>query len=216
MTRFRTITHLALIALILTNCKYKTAEDTSNGGGGDSCMSFLACGGDPTGTWNINGICLKGDLNAEMFAETNLPVDCSDIFQNAAISASGSITYANSTETLNFDTTITATAQYTESCLSAVLGQPSTMDSTTCNDLQTQWSSRVNVDSASCSLIGTTCSCAISETLSVNKTNGYTIDIDALNYMNGSSSEFCVSGVTLSILKPSLYGTLSGVISSNQ
>jgi hypothetical protein len=216
MTRFRRIAYLALMAFILTDCKYKTAEDTGNGGIPDSCMSFLACGGDPTGTLHVSDICLKGDLNAEMFSETNLPTDCSNLFQNAVISASGSLTYANNTETLNWVTKITVTAQYTDSCLSAVLGQPSTMDSTICNDLQTQWSNRVNIDSAVCSLIGTTCSCAISESISVNNTNGYTVDIDTLNYTNGSHSDFCVSGATLSILKPGLYGTLSGVISANQ
>lgn len=216
MGRLTPSLYIVLFPLVLIDCKYEPASDDTSSGGGNACLSFFACGGDPTGTWNVSTLCFNGDLNAELFAETNLPADCSLLFQNATLTGTGTLTYANGAETLNIAATISVTAQYTEPCLSAVTGQNSTMDLTTCSELQNQWANQINVKSASCSLIGTTCRCSITETKPLDSVNDYTISGNSLEYVKGDSADYCVSGASMTLRKQGLLGTLTGVISASQ
>jgi hypothetical protein len=215
--RFAASVIALLVLFVLPNCKYPTSSSTSTSSGGPStCETFYACGGSLSGAYSVDTLCPSGDLNAELFAESNLPAACSGIFQNAAVTATGTLSYTDTAETSDITATIDVTVGYTENCLSAVMGQTTTMDLATCTGLQSQWASRTDVDSVSCSLVGTMCSCALSEVRTFNTVTAYTTSGNTIAYTTGAFADYCVSGSTLAIVKPNLFGTLSATISAHQ
>ena len=59
--------------------------------------AFTACGGDPTGTWNVAGVCLDGDLAAAYNAQRSAA--CATQTTGADVGATGSATYKAATAT---------------------------------------------------------------------------------------------------------------------
>jgi len=86
---------IVVLALFWTSC-----------GGGSSNQSgtcsgtFSACGGDPTGTWNIAGMCTENSVASILNEEYGLQASsCGDIVKSASLTMTGTTTYSSGTIT---------------------------------------------------------------------------------------------------------------------
>ena len=57
--------------------------------------TFTACGGDPTGTWNLSGVCIEGDLVAALNSQQTAA--CNTQTTKATVKGSGSVMYVAAT-----------------------------------------------------------------------------------------------------------------------
>ncbi len=87
-----------------------------------SCGGVPQCGGTVDGKWQLDSVCLEGDLATALDANLSLPPACSHTIETASISASGTVTFATGTETDDLTGTMTANAVYTAACESAIAG----------------------------------------------------------------------------------------------
>jgi hypothetical protein len=214
--RFHILTSALLLTVLLANCKYPTGDNNDMSGNSKepqtNCLGFFACGGDISGTWMVDSMCLNDDLSTELLSELNLPSECSEFFQNATVSTTGTLTYANDNETAKLTETLAITVEYTDLCLSALVGQTTLMDLSACNDMQNQLATRADVRAVTCSLVGTTCMCSLTEKRVIDTLTGYVANGTSLAYITGDSADYCVSDSTLTLRKTGLVGSLSGTI----
>src|SRR5690242_18707076 len=57
------------------------------------CKSFSACGGDPAGTWQLDGACVD-DLD-RLFADITDQPACKDFFRNSRLRTTGTYTFSD-------------------------------------------------------------------------------------------------------------------------
>jgi hypothetical protein len=170
---------------------------------------FKACGGDPTGTWDIVSACIEGDLvaaeNADMAADYP---SCRNTFSAASVDfMSGSVTYGAGEYTYDAKQQATETFAYTPACVSDLGGV--TLNASVCSSLAQGLNSHSGV-TATCSF-ATNCACrmVVADTNTTSGTyevSGTTIDED-----NGSSYDFCVSGNTMT-QRQAIRGDAYGVV----
>jgi hypothetical protein len=163
---------------------------------GTTCSgTFDACGGDPTGTWDIVSICAEGDLvsafNAELSAKQ---AACSSTFTAASLAAAGSVTYAAGNVSYTGNVEVSESLSYTSACVSAVSGG-ATLNASTCSQIQNNLNNEPNTQST-CNF--TTANCNCNTTVSNSPTSGtFTASKSTITESNGSSYEFCVNGTTM-------------------
>lgn len=182
-------------------------DDSSSNGG--SCASFSACGGDITGTWLVDDICVEGDLGAELAAEAGVPSKCNDLYQNIDVTVGGTVSYANGVETPNITMNMTMVAHYSEACLSDIAGQTVSMSQTICEALQSAVTNGTSITSATCALSGGACDCTLtSAPTTLTDTDTYTVTGKTLTYSGGDVVDYCATSTTLNLRKTAGFGSL--------
>ena len=152
------------------------AEVTIQFGG---CTDFTACGGDPTGTWDYDSICIE-----DPFADVRDA--CGTItFEDTMGTARGRVRLDGATVSRDVTVMISATAIFDPSC--AIAG---------CDTIE--GALRMALTSASCAAnAGGGCDCAISETVRIDETDGYRVEGTQVITDDGTTYDFCVAGGTM-------------------
>lgn len=159
---------------------------------GSTCgESFEACGGDPSGTWEISDVCVQGDLTAVANAEYSKDAtSCAALCSSASLNARGFVTYEAGTYTANAVLTISESLQATQACYEALSNAP--WSSSSCTAL-TQMLQTDHSTTASCANTGSGCDCAYTSS-SVAQDAAYTVSGTSLIASDGTATEFCVQG----------------------
>ena len=172
----------------------------ASGTGGSSVAActgtFKACGGDPTGTWDIVSACIEGNLVSAFNAA--IAVDypsCASIFSAFNVTVlSGSATYSSGNYTYNSINGAAETVVYTPACVSAI--QSTTLTASVCSSLEQDLNSETGATATCTYASNCTCHSVISN---VDTSSGtYTIGGSSITEDSGQSYEFCVSGNTMS------------------
>jgi hypothetical protein len=171
------------------------------GGGSGSiptCGVFQACGGDLTGTWTFDGMCGEGDIATSMMDTSGLPPECSDIIKSFSMNISGTLIYANGTETSDVNMTMTARAVYSSACINAEAGTSVAVSQALCDAMSSGMSS-TDGPTMTCKLASGGCDCNMTMSQSAQESDTYTVSGSTLTYSGGDTIEFCVSGTKLTV-----------------
>lgn len=168
------------------------------------CTStFEACGGDPTGDWEITSYCMEGDLAAEY--NDGLTPECSGGFLAAGVSVEGSVRYTATEVTYDSGASRAVTASYSPACAANVFDVDA-LDSAGCKEVE---AANADIDSpghVTCNYSGGNCVCDRLTTLVQKATDTYTVYADgSIAEGEGTNYEFCVSGREM-VLREKLYG----------
>ncbi len=165
----------------------------SNSGEVFTCPgTFDACGGDPTGEWEVSSMCIEGNLVQALNDLAPFP-NCATGVQSAAVTFSGTVAYRAGTVTYALTTTTSAKLSYSPACMVTLAG---TADAGGCALLASLLSGSAG-QSGSCSWGGTSCDCDATATSTNMSSNGYTPGGGTITETDGSSYGFCVTGTTM-------------------
>jgi hypothetical protein len=166
-------------------------------GGGESCAAFQACGGDPTGRWEIVSACGVG-LEAESSMQFGDPA-CDSAVRKVKPHASGTYVFTAdgqgmSDVTVSLDTDVL----FTNECIGAMAGggvvEPPELRAQ-CADWNVIYSEDPTYATAACNVVGTGCECVLASAeehlVETHMVEGTNIN-DGMNLM-----PFCVQGDTL-------------------
>ena len=184
----------AVLFMVASGCG---GNSSSTSGG--ACNAAVTCGGILDGTWQLDTTCVEGNLAAAMESSAGLPSACSNVFQSATPSITGTVTFANGSETDNMTETLDATILYTSACVGAVAGTTVTLNASVCSLLGPELVSQGDFSSATCTFASGGCSCSVASTSQADTTpQAYTISGHTIVYADGSDPmDYCVSGTTL-------------------
>jgi hypothetical protein len=172
----------------------------NSGAGGLSVAActgtFKACGGDPTGTWDIVSACIEGNLvsafNAALAADEP---SCGSTLSAYSVNVlSGWITYSAGNCTSDTISESAETLAYTPACISALAG--TTLDASVCSSLEQSLNSEPGT-TATCTY-ATNCNCHSVVSNAGSSSATYTVSGSTITEDSGSSYDFCVSGNTMS------------------
>lgn len=131
-----------------------------------------------------------------MMSQSEMPAACSAAFQSVTMDFAGTVTYAAGTETANMTSTTHVSSVYTAECISAMAGQTiATLTEGACD--AAEQSAAQNGGTATCSLVGSACNCAITIVQTIQETDTYTMSGSTITYSDGSTLDFCVAGSKL-------------------
>ena len=175
--------------------------------------TFTACGGDPTGTWTVVGVCLDGDLAA---AENGLrSAACATQTTGADVSATGSAMYTAATASAdavviyNETTTERSTESISPACATDSYGV-TTLDANGCAQIQTTLKNGDAEKTVACSLSGGNCDCRVT-IMHVSKVqNLITITGSNIVESDDTTYDFCVTGNTM-LQRQMLAGNVSAI-----
>ena len=173
----------------------QTSTSTGNGDSSSACSeTFTACGGDPTGTWDIISVCMQGDLAAA--ANVNYAADsvaCSSLCTGATLAAHGSVAYSAGSIQPNAVLSLSETLEMTASCYAALFG--GAWNSASCAAVA-QMLEKQSGTTAACSAGKSVCDCVYMATTPASA-DTYTVNGSTLVASDGSTTEFCVQGSTM-------------------
>ncbi len=145
---------LALVTLI-SGCD--DDDDTASAQSGTlSCESFEACGGDPTGSYSIEAVCVEGF--DESFLAT-MPSECHEGLLDASHTATGTTNF-DEDGSFDSDVEIISSVQFRidTPCWQALSGLATEMDEDTCELIAPQLSN-YGLTSGTCSFSEAACNC---------------------------------------------------------
>lgn len=182
-----------LFLLTLAACSDEASgpgEPAAPGPCPDLTAGFVACGGDPTGSWEAQQGCISislGQLEAEECPQ-EIP---------AELTPAGTVTFADGTETNEVTGELAATAAFTDGCLDALSGgllPPATI----CG--QIPGLAEEEGFTGNC-VHRVACYCSLHGTAPAAGTRRYTVDGARLLDPDDltRSVEFCVEGTTLTL-----------------
>jgi hypothetical protein len=210
MTKYvRETLRLALVVFATSSCG--NSDDNNKGA---TCTVPAACGGTLDGTWQVDSICIQGDLEASLFAGSGLPAACNNLFRLVSYGCSGTVTYANGIQTSNVTSTISAEALYTQACVTATRGASATLDAAICTAFQQSYIASGIFTSANCAYSGEGCRCALAGQSTDTSAVSYTVSNNQIVFTNGDPPiAYCVSGTTMtsSVATPTPQGVLTTV-----
>ena len=174
---------------------------SSSTSGAGACTEATPCGGALDGTtWQLDSVCTIGGVAAALNqAEFPWTAACSGAVTSASLSATGTVSFANGTQTNNVTTITQGTMVLTPACAGAMGGVTiTTLDASTCTLIGQEISSTAG-DTGTCTLAGSNCSCSVTITGTDTTSTSYTISGTSVTYANGDNpTDYCVSGSSLS------------------
>ena len=155
---------------------------------------FTACGGDPTGIWDIESVCIDGDLIAATNADyASISTVCAQLCSGATLSARGAVTYNAGNFEANAILGLSETLGITAECYAALSGSTST--SASCTNFMQNLNEEAGTVAA-CSTNGTGCDCSYTTAVAA-AADTYSISGTMLVASDGTTTEFCVQGSTM-------------------
>jgi hypothetical protein len=198
-----------LVLLLAGSALFQLGCGSGSGGGGASVATcsgtFNACGGDLTGKWAIDGVCVEGDIKTLISQEVEgMPTECNDLIKGVSIDMSGTVEFANGTQTSDVTTAMEMKFKYTSACASALSGMPITMDANLCSVLAESANKQDEEEtdkktSATCSFSGGTCNCTMSSSGRDQSSTTYAVSGNTFSTGDGDIEEYCVSGKNLTV-----------------
>jgi hypothetical protein len=170
------------------------------GGSGGVCNGFAPCGGTLEGTWQIDSMCLQGDINALMAAEMGMTGPaCDQMIQSLTIqNPKGTVSYSGGVETSNLTMTLDMRMLITEACMSSMTGTTVTLSAAKCSAMEQSLVSNGNYSTATCTFGSASCQCHLVGEQTSTSSTPYTISGNTIVYSDGSDpASFCVNGTTL-------------------
>jgi len=157
--------------------------------------TFNACGGDPTGTWDLASMCVEGGLPAAIDGAmaTDWP-SCANSTKSAHMTVAESQTFSVGTLEYQWTSTQGATVSYSAACMAEGAGTP---NAGTCQLVGATYS-MAGGTTGGCAWTGSSCNCNYTQVSSEHVSTTYTINGSTLVDQNGPDFEFCVSGGALS------------------
>lgn len=143
-----------------------------------TCSAFVACGGNPQGTFDYTGGCLD-----DVFSQARSACPALDT-SNAVVKVKGSITFKGAALTRDATVTISGSITFPQTCSA---GQCALLE----NELKSAF------DSASCSG-SSSCTCTISKTENEKDATTYTIQGSVVKTADGDEYTICEKGSDLS------------------
>ena len=199
---------LALIVFAASSC-----GNSGDNNKGATCTMPAACGGTLDGTWQLDSLCIQGDLVAGENGNSGLPAACNTLYQSASYVASGTVTYANGTQTSNVTKTTSTEALYRQACVTAIFGVSATLDASMCTSLQQSNIDSGRYTSVSCAYSSEGCRCELTSQSTDTSALSYTISGNRIVFTNGDPPlDYCVSGATMTFSVA--YITPQGTITS--
>jgi hypothetical protein len=176
------------------------------GGGGDGVTltkatvcsgSYSACGGDPTGTWDLAGVCVEGDLAASADAQLSSKyAACAGSITNATVAGGGSVTYSGGNATYDAKEELVSTLAYSPACVAAI-SSGATLSASVCTQVQSNLNAETNTK-GNCSYDGSHCNCTMTVTNPDTVTHTFSVSGSTISESDGSSYQFCVNGSSMS------------------
>ena len=182
----------------------------SSGAGGSTAAActgtFNACGGDPTGTWDLVSACIEGDLVSALNSQVAASgAACGNTFSAASVALGGSVTYGGGNYSFNATMSVAETFAYTPACVLALGG--TALTASVCSQLQ-QGLNAQDGSTITCTY-ATNCNCRGTVT-KINTTSGtYTVSGSTISEDSGSIYQYCVSGNTMTqreLIEGNAYG----------
>jgi hypothetical protein len=174
----------------------------SGGGAGSAgndvpaCGGFKACGGDPSGTWSVQDVCVENA--AEVYAK-ELGGECASSFRSADVTGSGTYELgadmqASSVLTLG----ATVVLAFNDACVKS-LGVTGSAASE-CKNLENDLKDNADFSGATCNVAGAMCNCTVTATPKMVMGEGaYAVESGNTIVIKGASQAFCASGNTLTV-----------------
>ncbi len=176
---------LGFLALSASACGGSTHRE-SEGSSVTSCASFSACGGDVVGTWDLVALC-------SALVTSRLPAECRDKVSITESTGSGEIEFTGIDVRTAFESHVTATYRYDQTCAAALFGSV-TVDEAFCGALEDQYVAMPVSDSVSCAFGMGTCVCAFGYLTKSGSTQPYVTQGTNLVPMDGAPVPYCVNG----------------------
>ena len=183
-----------ILSLLMVACGGNSSSPT-----GGTCTGTATCGGTLDGTWRFDTTCVAGNLPAALASAGNYPPACSGLFQTAIPSVSGTVNFANGTETDTMTITMDVTLLYTSACMSAAAGSTVTANASICALLGPSLIGQGGFTSATCSFASGGCACSGTIDSPADTTpQAITVSGHTITYANGSDPmDYCVAGTEL-------------------
>jgi hypothetical protein len=168
------------------------------GGGSGSCGG-LACGGDLVGTWTITHIC-NGTPSSSSTGTCQTSADTSQLKETGTITFNADGTYS---------TSLTIGGSVRETIETSCLG-------ITCDEETARLAQSTLYSSATCTTIGTTCSCVLvyaGQTLAgtgTYVTQGTSVSVMSAGSTSSTADSYCVLGSTLTLSSMPMPGMTGG------
>ncbi len=159
--------------------------------------SFTACGGDPTGTWNVAGVCLDGDLAAALNAERSSA--CAAQTTGADVRVTGSVMYtaaaagADPVVIYKGTTEERSTESVSPACAMDTYGV-TTLDANGCTQIQTMLVNNDPAKKVTCGLSGVNCGCRVTIVRARNVQNLVTMTGSNIVESDDATYDVCVTG----------------------
>jgi hypothetical protein len=170
---------------------------------------FAACGGDVVGSWKVRTVCFDG-------VQAILPAlsepECSDAVRTVSTRAAGSYRFDDDgSAATNVGIALDLDTLWTDACVQALTGDPSSTASAVCNDLEGEYNSNPGIETAACRNESSGCSCKITSTSSsVHSSGNYVLVDDAIDNGSGAPDPYCVDGdvMRISVSESGLTGVI--------
>lgn len=188
--------HAAILGLLLlaTACG-KSEDDNANEVSLTSCEEvFDACGGDPTGSWSLERICVDGSLTDAVGAYFSEYPSCENSVREAELTTAAGVTYTETDFDRTGSATLKAKIEITEDCFREQAG--GTLTSLTCMAYGQMMEGQSGM-TGTCSYDGTVCVCNASVTEPLNASGTYSINGSEIVEEDGKTLAFCAAGARL-------------------
>lgn len=186
-------------------------------GDGGLCTTFSACGGDPTGTWQSQDLCLPDDFADQVLMD--LPAECEGSITVDNVSSNTTLTFgADGTFTETGSATTELAMRFSQACISAAGGQPADelLIGLFCDQVRDALADNAGMGpaEATCEVVDSSCTCATRQETAVDEGGQFTIEGTQIVYASegGTSGSFCVQGDQLTIAAPEDAGLEAHVV----
>lgn len=191
----------ALCAVVIGLSAAGCNGDDDTGGGAECTASD--CGGDITGTWKVESVCIHLE-SSSVQSSSGLPPQCTQVIANALRTAiftpiDAMMEFANGEYVQSGSFRLQATYQFTSACLQAIASangvSNAVVSTSTCDSMGQQVAS--NGAQVECAPSAGSCRCTLSEAVALQdsgtyRTSGGQITFDA----ETQAGSFCVTGNT--------------------
>jgi hypothetical protein len=170
---------------------------------------FEACGGDVVGSWRVRTVCF--DSVQAILPALSEP-ECSDAVRTVSTRAAGSYRFDDDGSAMtNVGIALDLDTLWSDACVQALTGDPSSTASAVCNDLEGEYNTNPGIETAACRNESSGCSCKITSVpSSVQSSGNYTLIDDTIDNGSGAPDPYCVDGdvMRISVSEAGLTGVI--------
>jgi len=179
----------AMFAVLIALAGCGVACGGANSASSESCQAAPTCGGDLSGSWQIDSECLSIDSPFEQ-------PECQAAIRDVSVAVSGTVRYAASgtdssagTQTSNVSYQFAATERYSTPCLKALGFEGPSADA--CHGLELLWSGAVSV---SCAPQAEACQCDSADAQTNTESEAFTLAGHQIVTDGEDPVDYCRSG----------------------
>jgi hypothetical protein len=180
-------------------------------GGADSdgsCDAFEACGGDPTGRWEVVSMCGMNFVENANATQFDAP-ECDGAIRHVGASVSGTYDLAGGSASVDMVMQVDLEIALTEECVAATHGVASASFSLFCGALEAEYIQTPGFAAAECNVMDGACECLVTS-VEEPVTDSWTYTVSGNSPDDGSTlTPFCVRGDRLTMRDEAPDGRIS-------